>query len=161
MSYNNISKSLTEEEKQQALQHIEGLKTILNFMVNLTPEERKSLRKMGILRSGYVDEVFGAVKASPGSLPVSFSIPEYEKDVKLDSILRELFSAIKPLYDGLENTIMALGSECMKQSDEAYAHLKISGNRSQDQALNRTLKRIAEMHKKSPKVASGNEKKSA
>jgi hypothetical protein len=150
MAYNNISQVVSAEDKQKAIAGIDLLKGLLSFLVNLTPEERQSLRKMGILRTGYVTEVFNAVMANPKTMSATFSIPEFEKDVNLIKILMEIFSSLKPFYDGLENTVIALGAECMKQADEAYAHLKLEGQRSQSQALNSTLSRI-EMHKKTSK----------
>lgn len=119
------------------------------------------MRKMGLLRTGYVAEVLNATVANPTAMPASFSITEFQKDKDLNEFLQEVFSSVKPFYDGLENTIMAVGAECMKQADDAYGHLKLEGERSQSQALNSTLKRIGEMHKKSSKKSSGSGTKAA
>lgn len=159
MAYNNISHVVSAEDQKKITDAIALLKGLFTFLINLTPEERQRLRKMGLLRTGYVAEVFNATLANPTAMPASFSIPEFQKDKDLNEFLLEVFAAIKPFYDGLESTIIALGAECMKQADVAYGHLKLEGERSQNQALNSTLKRIGEMHKKKSKKNPDSDKK--
>ena len=47
MTYQNISAEISEETVTQLIQHVKGIEQHLPFVINLTPDEIRSLPKMG------------------------------------------------------------------------------------------------------------------
>lgn len=153
MSYNNISAAVTATQKTGIKSNIDTVKAALIFLVSLTPAERKRFRKMGFIRTAYVQEVLTVANANPTALSVSFNLAEFNKDYALLRDLVEIMSWLKPLYEGIDDTIFALGMESIKQSDEAYAHLKIEAIKNSNISLTMAVKRISDQLKRKPKKA--------
>jgi hypothetical protein len=54
--------------------------------------------------------------------------------------------------DSLDSTLIGLGSELMKESDEAYGYLKIAASKDNNQNLNTTIEKIKDILKQSKKT---------
>jgi hypothetical protein len=119
----------------------------MNFFVPLTVAEKKKLRKLGAIRAGYMQEVYNAALANPQVLAASFNMEEYSRDVILMRDMLELLAHLKPFYEAYESTKTLLGAKVMSQSDEVYDFLKIAAKKGSDQALNSTIKKIADQLK--------------
>ncbi|MFH0894014.1 MAG: hypothetical protein V2A54_06230, partial [Bacteroidota bacterium] len=132
MAYSNISAALTVAQKASIKANIDAIKTILIFLVNLTPQERMKLRKTGNVRFGYVNDVYKAAVANPTTLPAGFNITEFGKDMQLLSDLTDIMGWLRTLNEGMDDTLMALGSEVIHQSDEVYGMLKVQAAKSSD-----------------------------
>ena len=155
MAYSNINASLTSEDKLAIKTSIEAMKTKMPFMVNLSPEVRKNLRKMGATRLSYGTGLNLAANTHQKSLPGSFDLVGFNTKMKLYDDLKEIYASALPWFEGLENTLMATGSEIMTLSDSVYGHLKVEANKSKDQNLNAVVKEIGDQlkqHKKSLKT---------
>jgi hypothetical protein len=124
MSYSNLSVSLTPAQKTDIITKINAVKSSLTFMVNLTAEERKKLRKVAEKRQGYVNDVMAAVKANPSVIPSAINTVEYYKDAQLFLDMVEIFSHLRPLYEGMSDTLMASGNEAITVTDQCYGLLK-------------------------------------
>jgi hypothetical protein len=152
MGYMNISAAIAAADKTAVQTAIQTIKTKLPFLINLSSAERVKLRKMGAVRTSYVQDVYQAVLANPGTVPSGFNTAEYGKDLQLYRDLSDIMSWLRPVFDSIESTNMALSFELMKQTDECYGHLKVAAKKSTNQSLNETIKRIADQLKQSPKV---------
>lgn len=151
MANYNISGSLTPESKTKIKESLESIKTELPFTVSLTNDERQKLRKIGPHRIGYVTEVNLASNANQSALAKGFQLDEYNSDIALFNNLAEIRSLLRPLYDAIDNTLMALGSEVMAQSDRAYDYLKVAAKKDKNENLNTTVKKIAAILKQTKK----------
>jgi rubrerythrin len=160
MAYADINVSLTPEDIAAIKASIESMKTKMSFMVNLTPEMRQKLRKLGATRLSYATGLNLAANAHPKTLPGSFDLAGYNTIKKSYDTLREIYAEASPWFEGLENTLMAIGSEIMTLSDSVYGHLKVDAKKSKDQNLQAVVKEIADQlkqHKKSLKANKGGE----
>lgn len=128
MIENKVSATLTDQNVTDVDNFISQILAILTFLVTLEVSQRKSLRKMGNKREGYVSDVLKAVKAFVNELPSNYSITEFEKDknvvVKLSDI-REL--VVGKLVEKLDDTILQVNHELMQHADVGYALLKVIG----------------------------------
>ena len=152
MSYQNLSVSLTPAQKTTIITQINAVKTTLNFLVNLSPAERKKLRKVAEKRQGYVNDVLAAVKANPSAIPSAINTVEYYKDAQLFLDLSEIMAQLVPLYEGLSDTFMASGNEAITLTDQCYGFLKQAsrGNLNLSLTIKELSKHFNRTGKKSP-----------
>jgi hypothetical protein len=153
MSIAKILGVISPEARGNIKSNIDGVKGELPFLISLTKEERKKLRKIGPGRIGYVNEVNTASNANSSALAAGFKLDDYNAKLALYTALLEIYSWTNPLKDSMESTLMALGSELMKKSDEAYGYLKISASKENDQNLNSTIQKIMDILKQVKKAS--------
>jgi hypothetical protein len=123
---NLISATLDSKVATDVLQKVKDSKAALPFLINLSNEQRKKHRKMGPKSVGYVGDTQAGAEQFPNSLPPDFPMAEYKKDVILVKQLFPIWVASQALTEALSDTILAVGSDCMKESDEAYGYLKLA-----------------------------------
>ncbi|OYU83773.1 MAG: hypothetical protein CFE24_09805 [Flavobacterium sp. BFFFF2] len=123
---NLISATLENTVATDVLQKVNECKVALPFLMNLSKEQRRKSRKMGPKSVEYVSDTQVGAKLFPSSLPQDFPIDEFEKDTVLIKQLFPIFVASQALTEALNDTILALGSDCMKEADEAYSYLKLA-----------------------------------
>lgn len=123
---NLISATLDSAVATDVLQKMNDSKAALPFLMNLSKEQRRKHRKMGPKSVGYVSDTQTGAEQFPNSLPADFPMAEYKKDVVLVKQLFPIWVASQALTESLSDTILALGSDCMKESDEVYGYLKLA-----------------------------------
>ena len=150
MFVNKISQTITPAQKTSITASVNSILAILTFLFNLTPEDRKKILKMGDKSVSYVDEVLSAMQANPTVVPSTFDVAEFAKDVKLYSDLTDVLNAIRPLTEGIDDTMVLLGNEMMQQANDGYGILKqgAKGNAT----LSTTVKDIGERFKRASLV---------
>ena len=150
MAYSNISANLDQAQLNQVLTQVKALKSSLTFLVGLTPEEKQKMRKMGDTLTSYVLDVRNLVVTYPGSVPSDVNVVEFNKDVdlivKLDAVMAEL----RPLYNKLVDTNIALGNEAIRVADVCYGFLKYSARNNP--SLNESVQILGKRFKRSQTV---------
>jgi phosphatidylinositol kinase/protein kinase (PI-3 family) len=147
MSIAKILGVIAPESRTKIKTNLDGVKGELPFLISLTKEERKKLRKIGPGRIGYVNEVNTASNANSSALAAGFKLNDYNTKLALYTALAEINSWVTPLKDSLDSTLIALGSELMKESDEAYGYLKVAASKENNQNLNSTIQKIMDILK--------------
>ena len=123
---NLISATLTSAVATDVLQKVNDSKAALPFLINLSNEQRKKFRKMGPKSVDYVSDTQVGANQFPSSMPADFQMAEFEKDAVLVKQLFPILVASQSLTEALNDTILALGSDCMKEADEVYSYLKLA-----------------------------------
>jgi hypothetical protein len=126
---NLISAETDDETITNAIVSINDVKSHFPFLINLSAAERKKFRKMGPKSVDYVNDNLAGANQFTSSLPANFPLTEFAKDVQLINKLYPLLVAAQALSEGLNDTILALGSDAMKESDEVYDFLKKAAKR--------------------------------
>ena len=85
MSENRVSASLGDAEKTALLGAIANLKSSLPFLIDLTPEERRALPKLGDKSRAFVSKALEVAIQNEDILPRSFDLEEFKRDVALCS----------------------------------------------------------------------------
>ena len=145
MANPNISASLTTAQKTTLKNNFAAILAILNFLVNLTPRQRKTLFKMGPKSVGFVQLALQIAKNNPQIIPSSFNISEFEKDVNLSVDFVEIESVSKPLAEGISDTLLAVGTEAMAQANKVYDLVKVAAK--SDANMDELRKQLAERYK--------------
>lgn len=123
---NLISAEVEDATIATSIQNIKDVKANFPFLINLSADERKRFRKMGPKSVDYVNDNLSGANQFPNSLPIDFPVREFAKDVTLINKLYPLLVASQALTEGLNDTILALGSDAMKGGDEVYGFLKLA-----------------------------------
>ena len=122
--YSNISQALTAAQKADIQLKTNDIKLILFFLINLTPAERKKLLKMGDKSVSFVRETLIALQNNPTVVPPGFDLTEFQKDLTLYDDLLEILSYLRPLFEGIGDTHLALSNELMRQGITGYNLIK-------------------------------------
>ena len=124
---NYVSGAVTAAQGTTVTTALGTIRSTLTCLRNLTPEDRRSIPKMGGKSFLFVNQAFQAAKTNSGKLPASFDLPGFESDLALYNALLPLASQITQLNELFDDTMLALGSDLYSESLEAYTYLK-AGN---------------------------------
>jgi len=126
MPYQNISAELKPAEKNEILDLINQINQKLPFLINLTPEERQSLPKMGDKTLPFVEKSLELAEQNKGLVPPYINLDELRKDFELAVALRDIVNAVAQLYEKVSDTYIAAGSEAYIASLQFYNSAKIA-----------------------------------
>jgi hypothetical protein len=96
------------------------------YIVALTPEERRSLLKMGDRTLAFVEKAHDFAAANPSLVPPYVDMDAYDVDFADAHGLWTLLNSISQLYENLSNTVMVAGSEAYQTSLTFYKNIKIA-----------------------------------
>lgn len=137
---NLVSATLTNTDRDAALAAIATVQTKLPFLIGLSPIDRINLQKMGNIRRSFVEQTVPIANQNAQVLPASFNLAELTADLALYHQLVPIMDALKPVFEKLDDTLMALGSDLYAASLEAYGYIKAAGKSQGLDALREQLK---------------------
>lgn len=141
---NRISASLSQADQQAILAAVNTIREKLPFLIDLTPEERRTLPRMGDKSRGFVAQALEVATLNPDILPRSFDVSEMRKDVDLLSALSPVMTALSQLSELVDDTYMAVGSEAYASALLVYQFARTGGKGSAlDGALDALSQRFA------------------
>ncbi|MCX7610738.1 MAG: hypothetical protein N2043_04005 [Ignavibacterium sp.] len=111
MPYENISAELHDREVQEIIQLIQQIEQKLPFLINLTPEERHEIPKMGDKTVAFVQKALELAQQNPNLVPPYLDTNELKRDFELAIKLRTIFNAVSRLSEKISDTMLAAGSE--------------------------------------------------
>lgn len=98
--------------------------TLKEYLIALTPEERRKLPKMGDKSLAFVEKVVEYAQTATEFVPPFMDVPEmkndYEAAMSLNTVLRPLVETVENLSD----TILACGSDAYKAALLYYNSVK-------------------------------------
>ena len=127
MSENRISAQLSNADQAAVLAAINTIRQKLPFLLDLTPEERRSRPRMGDKSRAFVAQALNIAEQNADILPRSFDVAEMRKDVELVQALDPLLPALAQLQELVEDTYIAVGSEAYTAALAVYQYAKASG----------------------------------
>jgi hypothetical protein len=127
MPDNRISAALSQADQQAVLAAVNTIREKLPFLVDLTPEERRALPKMGETSRGFVTQALAVAAQNEDILPRSFDVEEMRKDVALLDSLQPVRAALAQLSELVEDTHMAVGSEAYTSALLVYQYARSAG----------------------------------
>ena len=124
MSYQNISATVAAADVQAIKAAVATIQQKLPFLINLTPDERKSIFKTGPNSLSFVQNAVQAAQNNPDIFPKSFDVAEFASDVDLFAVLTDVNTVVSQLASSVDDTRMAVGGEAMKEATQAYNYVK-------------------------------------
>jgi hypothetical protein len=95
---------------------------------------------MGNTRRSFVEQTVPVANANSQVFPASFDLAEFNADMDIYHQLVPIMDAMKPVFEKLEDTMMALGSDLYAAGLEAYGYIKSAGKSQGLDALREQLK---------------------
>lgn len=145
MPYQNISAAIAQADIDAVKAAINTINSKLPFLISLTPDERKTLVKLGPKSADFVTEANATAGNFPNILPPSFDKAEFAKDTALFRALNDIKIPLDSLVEKLDNTYMAVGSEAMTAALEVYAYVQTAKTRTP--GLNTSADKLQERFK--------------
>jgi hypothetical protein len=126
MPENRISAQLTQADQTAVMAAINTIRQKLPFLLDLTPEERRSLPRMGDKSRAFVAQALTLAEQNEDMLPRSFDVAEMRKDVELAQALEPIAAALTQLLELVEDSYLAVGSEAYTAGLVVYQSAKNS-----------------------------------
>lgn len=144
---NLVSANLTGATRDAALADIASCEAKLPFLIGLSPGDRVGLQKMGNIRRAFVEETVVVAAQNAQVLPASFDAAEYQKDKALFDQLVPIYDALQVLFEKVDDTLLALGSDLYSASLEVYGYVRAAGK---SQALDSLRAQLKAARQKAP-----------
>ena len=122
---NRISMTIPPEVVEQVKNLFNQANQLLApYLINLTPDERVQLPKMGDKSIPFVTKGAEYMKAAGTPVPPYVSVAELEIDFHAFETLRQIRQIAQPLVDKLDDTMLLCGSEAYVAALAFYTYLK-------------------------------------
>lgn len=126
---NRISATITPANKSAVTASLASIRTTLNFLVNLTEEERKRLPKIKDKTAGFDIKAANYMTARPDLVPGFVNVAELAKDRSLMTDLSDIIRDCSMLLESLQDTLMLAGSETLMAELSFYQNVRQASQR--------------------------------
>lgn len=124
---NRIDAVLATADRERVLQLVAQIRDLLPFLIDLTPEQRRTLFKMGESGRPFVEAGLTMVEQDDSYMPRSFDRTEMRKDSDLYAALLPVYTALASLFDAVDDTLMLVGSDLILAGLDVYRNAKDNG----------------------------------
>lgn len=121
---NYVSFEISSEAMERIKEGINLITENLPKLVNLSPEQRQIIPKMGDKTLSFVKKALEYVEQNPDIVPKYFNIEEFKKDITVSDQLFQIIIPLQKLIESLEDTSMMAGSEAYTAALVFYSALK-------------------------------------
>lgn len=126
MTENRIHAALSPENQQAVRAAIAAIQSNLPFLIDLTPEESKSLSRMGDKSRAFVAKALEVAESNPNILPRFFDPAEMRQDLELYEALYPIAMQLAQLSELVGDTLALAGSEALGSARLVYKFAKAS-----------------------------------
>jgi hypothetical protein len=127
MTQDLVSITFSQEKLAAIDAAITQLETLLAELVSLTPDERRSLRRMGVVSEPFCRQTLVVMQQNPHVIPASVNLAGGVEDLTTLDALAPRLDRLQRLAERGNDTEAALGSDLMSLASEGYALLKVAG----------------------------------
>ena len=127
---NRISAAVTDAVVTDILGHIGAIHSALAFLVNLTPEEKRSLISIKTARAGMDNDFVNAMTMHPTLVPSYVNMTEVAKDKELRRQLNRIAGPSAELCEALNDTIALAAHDSMMAYLSFYSAAKEAAKRN-------------------------------
>lgn len=127
MTQDLVSLALSAEQLAAIDSAIGQLEASLAGLVSLTPQERRSLRRMGAVSEPFCRQTLVVMQQNPQVIPASVDVAGGVQDLATLDALSPRLDRLQRLAERGDDTEIALGSDLVSLAHEGYALLKVAG----------------------------------
>ena len=130
MAENFVPFVITPANETIIIGKLQEIIALLPELIVLTPEERKSLHKMGDGSMAYVQKAYNHAEQHPPLVPTYLNLPDYKMNADVISPLQSILSVVNELQNGLEDTKLKAGAEAISSADTFYETTKTAAKKN-------------------------------
>ncbi len=108
---NRLSATLSEATKTTILKKISEIRALLPFLLNLTPDERQGLPKLGSRTLAFDEQCASYMEQNPSLVPGFVDLTELAMDRALRIPLNDIAREVSSLAGSVEDTCTLVGHE--------------------------------------------------
>lgn len=108
---NRLSAEVTAANKTVIMTKLTEIDTILDFLINLTKDERIKLPKLGAASLAFDEQCASYMATAPNLIPPFVDPAEVTKDRNLRLVLADLLRETRKLCEKLDDSLLLVGSE--------------------------------------------------
>lgn len=108
---NRISATLSDSNKAAILQKIAEIRALMPFLINLTPDERKTMPKLGDKTLGFDEKCASHMSSNPKFVPGFVEMDEFAKDRSLRNPMMDIMRELTSLAQAVDDTVTLVGHE--------------------------------------------------
>lgn len=124
MPYTNIDATVTDAQRTAVFSAIGQIESALSFLINLTPQERQALPKMGSATQSFVSKALEIAANNPQFVPPYVDLDAMRKDYDLALRLQGIEMQLASLHEKVSDTNLAAGSEAYVTGLTLYNSIK-------------------------------------
>lgn len=124
---NRINAQLSDENLEKILQLFDNIEELMPFLIDLMIEERRTILKMGEANQPVAENMLRLAETDDSFLPRWFEVADFAQDVKLLKKVRQIHLKASRLYELIDDTLMALGSDAFSAALVVYGAAKENG----------------------------------
>lgn len=145
---NRIDAELAPERADEIVQTIRGFVTQMPFLTDLSPDEIRSMVKLGDRGLPLVIAALTLGEQDDSFLPRSFDITKLRKDLTLYQQLQPIAVATEHFLELVRDTMTLAGSDALTPALEFYSAAQKHGK---GEALTASLEQMGQRFKRKPK----------
>jgi hypothetical protein len=124
---NSIDASITAANRDQMLALIAQISDLMPVKIDLSPEDRKSLVKMGESGRPFVESTLNIVEQNDSFMPRSFDKTVMRKDSDFYTMMLPVWIQVIKPSEMFDDTMMLTGNDLIMAGLEVYKNLKNNG----------------------------------
>ncbi len=122
----NVQGKISSADLQAIKDAIALIRAKMPFLIQLSSSQRRELYKMGPKSFAFVQSALRVAQSNPAILPPTFSTDGMASEVALSTALQDVLLQLEQLTSAVDDTSMAVGSECMEDASDVYGYVKMS-----------------------------------
>lgn len=134
MSLNKVSAVVTPEQETQVTGHITDARSILDFLLTLSSQERLRMPKLSRGRVDFVDTSLVEARTHEHYLQGCTPLAEFIKDVELKNCLHRIRAEVNAFVQRLDDTIMVVEAEAYQTARLFYKSVKAAAKEGAEDA---------------------------
>ena len=151
---NRIDATLSTAVRDEILDLIAQIRSKLPFLIDLSPEERMSLVKMGESGRPFVEHSLNLVEQDDSFMPRSFDKTEMRTDNDLYESLLPVSMQMTQLHEAVSDTMLLVGSDLIMAGLDVYKNAKANG---QGENLDNLVPLLGQRFKRKSKTEGGDD----
>jgi len=124
---NDIDAQITVANRDKILDLIRQIFELLPVQVDLSPDERQSLVKMGNSGRPFVEETLNMVEQDDSFMPRTFDKTEMRQDSDFYTTMLPVSIQLTKLFETVNDTMMLVGSDLIMAALDVYRNAKDNG----------------------------------
>ncbi len=124
MVLNEFDVVVATETETQIIQDIKDAAGPLDFLKDLSPEERRRYAKMSVSKQDFIDKTLIHGEQHPDVFPQYTNLDSFRKSMMLIKCMERINAQLKPFSEKLQDTILLARSEAFEVARAFYSSVK-------------------------------------